>query len=253
MNSILSVNRISKRFGRTQAIADITFELQPETITVLLGSNGAGKSTLLRCILGLCKPEEGAIRVLGRDPLRDSSSVRASIGFMPDHPDVYGWMTARDLFDFLRDQYPGWSEEREQDLADRLQIPLDSRFDTLSRGEAAKVMLAAALAPAPPLLALDEPFARLAPPVCDEVLKVFLEEAPAPHGAVLVATHDLELAARIADRVLVMDQGRLIADRAIEDLCDGTSTHASLHDRLRELYRCGRKHNRSVEMKAVAL
>jgi ABC-2 type transport system ATP-binding protein len=253
MNSILSVNRISKRFGRAQAIANLSFELQPETITVLLGSNGAGKSTLLRCILGLCEPDEGAIRVLGRDTLRESSIVRTSIGFMPDHPDVYGWMTSRDLFDFLRDQYPAWTDEREQDIADRLHIPLDSRFDTLSRGEAAKVMLAAALAPAPPLLALDEPFARLAPLVCDDVLKVLLEEAPCPGGAVIVATHDLELAARIADRVLVMEQGRLIADRMIEDLCDETSSHASLHDRLRELYRGGRRLHRSLQRESVAL
>ena len=162
-------------------------------------------------------------------------------------------MTARDLFYFLRDQYPGWSDEREQDLADRLHIPLDSRFDALSRGEAAKVMLAAALAPAPPWLVLDEPFARLAPPVCDDVLKVFLEEAPCPGGSVLVATHDLELAARIADRVLVMEQGRLIADRTIEDLCDATSTPASLPDRLRELYRSGRRRDRSVQRESVTL
>jgi ABC-2 type transport system ATP-binding protein len=236
MKDILNIHGLSKRFDRKEAIADVGFTLEPESITVLLGSNGAGKSTLLRCVLGLCEPDAGTIRVLGRDPMREASAVRGSIGFMPDHPDVYGWMTARDLFYFLRDQYPDWSEEREEHLAERLEIPLDARFETLSRGEAAKVMLAAALAPAPALIVLDEPFARLAPPVCDEVLKVFLEEAPFPGGAALVATHDLDVAARIADRVLVMEHGRLIADRTIEDLCDPSASHGSLQASLRELY-----------------
>jgi ABC-2 type transport system ATP-binding protein len=252
MNSILCVKDLVKRFDRSHAIAGVSFELEPESITVLLGSNGAGKSTLLRCVLGVCEPDEGTLRVLGRDPLREAALVRGSVGFMPDHPDVYGWMTARDLFYFLRDQYPGWSEEREEHLAERLEIALDTRFDALSRGDAAKVMLAAALAPAPALIVLDEPFARLAPPVCDEVLRVFLEEAPFPGGAALVATHDLDVAARIADRVLVMDHGRLIADRTIEDLCDADATHGSLQESLRELYQVA-KHLRVREQKEVVL
>jgi ABC-2 type transport system ATP-binding protein len=241
MNHILRIRSISKRFGRARALSDLSVDLAAESITVVLGANGAGKSTLLRCVLGLCEPDAGEIRVLDRDPLREAASVRESIGFMPDHPDAYGWMTARDLFFFLRDQYRGWCDEREQHLVDRLRIPLDTRFAAMSRGEAAKVMLAAALAPAPPLLVLDEPFARLAPPVCDEVLQVFLEEAPYPGGAALVATHDLEVAARIADRVLVLDQGRLIADREIEELCDGDAAHGSVIASLRELYENARK------------
>ena len=241
MNHILSVRNISKRFGRAQALSELSFDLAAESITVVLGSNGAGKSTLLRCVLGLCEPDAGAIRVLGRDPLREATSVRESIGFMPDHPAVYGWMSARDLFFFLRAQYPGWCDEREEHLVDRLRIPLDTRFDAMSRGEAAKVMLAAALAPAPQLIVLDEPFARLAPPVCDEVLQVFLEEAPYPAGAAIVATHDLEVAARVADRVLVLDQGRLIADREIEELCDRDVAHGSVIASLRELYECTRE------------
>lgn len=241
MNSILDVSGVSKRFGRTHALSNVSLELPAESITVVLGSNGAGKSTLLRCVLGLCEPDEGDIRVLGRNPLRDPAFVRGSIGFVPDHPDAYGWMTARDLFFFLRDQYPGWCGERERHLVDRLEIPLDTRFDALSRGESAKVMLVAALAPAPALIVLDEPFARLAPPVCDDVLKVFLEEAPFPGGAALVATHDLDVAARIADRVIVLDHGRLIADRAIEDLCDPSAMHGSLQASLRELYESARE------------
>ena len=145
-------------------------------------------------------------------------------------------MTARDLFRFLRGQYPSWSPTRAERLLECSNAPTDTRFDAMSRGEAAKVMLAAALAPAPALLILDEPFARLAPPTREEILKVFLEEAPCPGGAALVATHDLEVAARVADRVLVLEQGRLNGDFELEELLASSEEPRSLAQRLRSLY-----------------
>ena len=236
MNAILSVRDVVKRFGRREALAGVSFELLAGTTTVLLGSNGAGKSTLMRCVLGSLAPERGAIAVVGRDPLRDSTFVRRAIGYVPDEPDVYGWMTARELMRFLREHYPTWSDERAERLLERLDVPLETRFDAMSRGEAAKAMLAAALAPAPRLIVLDEPFARLAPPVRDEVLRVFVEEAPFEGGAALVATHDLEVAARIADRVLVLDQGKLRADVELDDLLAARDGATNLPDALKALY-----------------
>jgi ABC-2 type transport system ATP-binding protein len=236
MNTILKVNDLAVRFGTRDALAGVSFELAANTTTVLLGSNGAGKSTLMRCILGSLAPRRGTIGVLGRDPLRDATAVQRSIGYVPDEPDVYGWMTARELMRFLREHYPYWSDERASRLLDRLDVPLDTRFDAMSRGEASKAMLAAALAPAPRLILLDEPFARLAPPVRDEVLRAFVEEAPFEGGAALVATHDLEVAARIADRVLVLDQGRLSAGVELDRVFDGRGAQTNLPDALRALY-----------------
>jgi ABC-2 type transport system ATP-binding protein len=236
MNNILRVERLSKRFGDRAVLSDLSFDVARDSITVVLGTNGAGKSTLLRCILGTCAADSGSISVLGHDALREQSAVRALLGYVPDQPDVYGWMTARDLFHFLESQYPAWCGERAAHLLERLRAPRDVRFDAMSRGEAAKVMLAAALAPAPQLLMLDEPFSRVAPPVRDEVLAVFLEEAPISGGAALVTTHDLEVAARIADRVIVLDHGRLRAVHDIDELMESDASAQSLPERLRSLY-----------------
>jgi len=241
MLSVLSVKGVSKRFGKREALCRLDFELLPDSITVLLGSNGAGKTTLLRSILGLVAPDRGAIGVLGRDPLREAAAVRQAIGYVPDQADAYGWMTARDLFRFLRAQYPSWSQERADRLLECLRAPDRTRFDAMSRGEAAKVMLVCALAPAPRLLVLDEPFARLAPPTREEVLKVFVEEAPFPGGAALVATHDLEVAARIGDRVLVLEQGRLTAEHELERLVAAHAGARSLPQCLRALYATNRE------------
>jgi ABC-2 type transport system ATP-binding protein len=236
MNAILSVRDVVKRFGKREALGGVSFELLAGTTTVLLGSNGAGKSTLMRCVLGSLAPARGTIEVLGRDPLRDATFARRAIGYVPDEPDVYGWMTARELMRFLREHYPNWSDERAEHLLERLKVPQNTRFDAMSRGEAAKAMLAAALAPAPQLIVLDEPFARLAPPVRDEVLRVFVEEAPFEGGAALVATHDLEVAARIADRVLVLDHGKLSADVGLDDLLAAREGATNLPEALRALY-----------------
>jgi ABC-2 type transport system ATP-binding protein len=236
MKNILTVEGLSKRFGDRAVLSDLGFELAPDSITVVLGANGAGKSTLLRCILGTYGVDSGSIRVLDHDGVREKRSVRELIGYVPDHSDVYGWMTARDLFLFLASQYPSWCEERATHLLQRLRAPSNVRFDAMSRGEAAKVMLAAALAPAPPLILLDEPFARLAPPIRDDVLGVFLEEVPLPGGAALVTTHDLDVAARIADRVIVLDRGRLSAVHDLDDLTSAGADTWSLPERLRALY-----------------
>ena len=236
MLSILSVKGVSKRFGHSEVLCGLDFELPPDSITVLLGSNGAGKTTLLRSILGLVAPDRGTIGVLGLDPVREATAVRRAVGYVPDQSDAYGWMTARDLFRFLRGQYPSWSEERAERLLECLHAPDRKRFDAMSRGEAAKVMLVAALAPAPALLVLDEPFARLAPPTREEVLKVFVEEAPFPGGAALVATHDLDVAARIGDRVLILEQGRLNGEHELEGLVAASAGARSLPQCLRALY-----------------
>ena len=230
MRNPASVRGVSVRFGAREALPGVSFDLAPDTVTVLLGDNGAGKSTLLRCVLGLRRPDGGEVRVLGIDPVREARSARQACGYVPDQADACGWMTARDLFRFLRGQYPEWNAERARDLIERLRAPFDTRFDAMSRGESAKVMLAAALVPSPALLVLDEPFARLAPPVREDVLRTFLEEAPAAGGAALVATHDLDLAARAADRVLVLDGGRIVSD------CGPAELAARGLDGLRALY-----------------
>lgn len=230
MRNTTAIDNVNVRFGAREVLSGVSFDLPTDTITVLLGDNGAGKTTLLRCTVGLRRPDRGEVRVLGLDPARQAQAARQAVGYVPDQPDVYGWMTTRDLFRFLRRQYRAWDDERAVHLVQQLDAPLDTRFDAMSRGESAKVMLAAALAPAPDLLVLDEPFARLAPPVREEVLKTFLEEVPSRGGAALVATHDLDLAARVADRILVLADGRIVADRGPDEL-PGSGIEG-----LRELY-----------------
>ncbi len=221
MNSLVEVEGLSKRFRRRTALDGVSFVLEPKSVTALLGPNGAGKSTLLRCLLGLLRPDGGRVRVLGFDPVRHGERVRELVGYVPDAPDCPRWMTPRELFRFLEPHYSTWSRARAERLAAQAEVPLDTSFAALSKGQAARAMLAAALAPAPRLLLVDESFSGLDPLARRELLRHVLAELASEEIAALIATHDLDVAARIADHVLVLHEGRVSARGAVDEVLRG--------------------------------
>jgi ABC-2 type transport system ATP-binding protein len=220
---------VSKRYGKRVVLDGLDFSLAPGVVTVLLGRNGAGKSTLLRLCLGVLKADAGRVEVCGHDPVRRARDVRRMVGYVPDKPDVYDWMTPRELLRFLKPQYPTWNPDRAARVAEQLSVPMDTPFKALSRGEGMKAMLLAALAPDPQLLLLDEPFAGLDPVAREEVLKGVIR---AGEQTILCATHDLDVAARIADRVAVLSKGKIAAHGPAEEVV-GAGGRAP--DRMREI------------------
>ena len=210
MNTILEVKGLDVRFGRKRVLDGLDLSLHDGACTVLLGGNGAGKSTLLRVLLGVLRPRAGTVRLFGQDPLRAHRAVLQRIGYVPDVPDCPGWMTARDLFTFLRPQYATWNPARCEELCERFAVPLRTKFAAMSRGQGMKAMLVAALAPEPELLLLDEPFAGLDPLVREQVLQGVLGALREGERTVLCATHELEIASRIADRVAVLQDGKVV-------------------------------------------
>ncbi len=207
--SLLACSRIVKSLGGKTVLDALTFTVAPGEVTVLLGSDGAGKTTLLRLALGLLRPETGEMDVCGFDPVFEGDALRQVVGFVPQEPDAYPWMTPRDLFRFLRPQYPAWSEAHALEVAGALQVPLTTPFSRLSRTDGMKAMLAAALAPAPRLLLLDEPFAGVDAAARDELLRDVMREVRDGRRTVLCATHDLDVAARVADRVAILARGAI--------------------------------------------
>jgi len=212
---------LKKRFGKRVVLAGVDLEVAPGQVTALLGENGQGKTTLMKLALGVLAPDGGTITVAGFDPLKQPRPLRERIGFVPAQPDAYGWMTVRDLFRFLAPQYPTWDCAYADALVAQLRIPERTPFKAMSRGEGMKAMLAAALAPRPPLLLLDEPFAGLDPLVREEVLRGVIGELRAGERTVLVATHDLDVVARVADRVAILADGRIRKHGTLEEVVDG--------------------------------
>lgn len=234
--SILQATGLTKRFRRQTVLDTIDFRLHEGAVTVLLGANGAGKSTFMRLALGVLRPDAGTLHVGGLDPLKKPRAVRQRIGYVPDKPDVYDWMTPRDLYRFLKPQYPTWNADHVAQVAGELKVPLRTPFRGLSRGEGMKAMLVAALAPQPPLLLLDEPFAGLDPIVREDVLRGVIGALREGEKTVLCATHDLDVAARVADRVAFLAGGKIVAHGTVDDvLGDSDEERGRAPERLRAL------------------
>ena len=161
MNSIIRLNQVTRRFGKTVALNNVTLEVPRGCVFALLGENGAGKTTAIRGMLGLDRPNRGTIEVLGMDPAEDSVEIRRQIGYVADEPALYDWMKVSQMGWFASGFYPRGFEDEFHRLALEFELPLNRKIKQLSKGGRAKVALALALAHKPDLLILDEPTSGL--------------------------------------------------------------------------------------------
>ena len=185
---------------------------------------------------GISTRERSAtLEVLGRDPWREATAVRERVGFVPDVPDAPTWMTPREWLAFLAPHYPTFDVGRGLALLESLDVPADSQLHRLSRGEGMLAMLAAAIAPDPELLLLDEPFGGLDPVAREGILRAVIGEIRDRGRAVVLTTHDLDVAGRVADHVVVIERGRVRFAGDVDDVAapaDSGAPTRSLADAL---------------------
>ena len=220
---ILSVTTVAKRFGRTIAVHDVSFEIQPGELVGLVGPNGAGKSTTIKMLSGQLLPDVGRIVVGGIDVATYPNGARAKIGYVPEEPKLYEYLTAREMVAFVAEISGGGDVDAALDLAG-LGADADRLIREYSQGMRRRTALAAALVARPPLLVLDEALNGLDPPSAARVTRA-LQGACAGGQAVLLSTHVFDTLERIADLVVMLGAGRVIADAPASDL-----------DRLRGLF-----------------
>lgn len=220
MSGVLEARGLTLKRGRREILAGLDLSLRAGEVTALVGPNGAGKSTLLAGLCGLLAPAAGAVRLDGQDLSALPPMARARrIGFLPQMPEIAWPLEVRILVGLGRTPHIGarglsaadariidaaLEEAGAADLAERDAC-------TLSGGERARVMIARVLAGEPDWLLADEPLAGLDPGCQIDAAETLVRRARAGCGVVLTL-HDLTLAARIADRVLVLAEGRLLAD-----------------------------------------
>jgi ABC-2 type transport system ATP-binding protein len=218
----ITAREVTKRYRGIQALDRLTVAIPRDRVTVLLGRNGAGKSTLLRLCLGVEPAQGGEIRVLGIDPKRCGAMLRERVGYVPDRPDVPPFLSLDDYLGFLAPLYPTFELEVARDRGRELGIPLAAPIASLSRGQAMLAMLIAATAHHPRLLLLDEPFAPLDPPAREMLLRALITEMEERGRTIVLSTHDLDVARRVADCIVVLERGCLsfagAADHAGTDL-----------------------------------
>lgn len=210
MSHVVVLDKVTKRYRDQVALDGVTMQVPSGVVFALLGENGAGKTTAIRLMLGLAEADAGKVQVLGLDSQRDGLAVRRRVGYMPERPTLYEWMTAAEIGWFTAGFYPEGFEQRYRLLIENFRVPLARKISQMSKGMRAKVALSLALAHEPELLILDEPTSGLDTIVRHEFLESMVDVAAAGR-TVILSSHQIGEVERVADIVAIIRQGRVMA------------------------------------------
>ncbi|NBY15163.1 MAG: ABC transporter ATP-binding protein [Actinobacteria bacterium] len=214
---IISLTRLSKFYGNTVGIQDISFDVAPGEVLGFLGPNGAGKTTAMRVLVGLIHATSGSASVLGSDALKFDSQLRSEIGYLPGTLELYRQMSGQDFLNFLAQMRQRDCTNQFNSLAERLEVDLTKKLSDLSKGNRQKIGVIQAFMHDPKVLILDEPTSGLDPLVQRE-FELILNESRERGAGVLLSSHVLSEVEHLADRVAVLDKGKLLAVEKISTL-----------------------------------
>lgn len=239
----LSLTNITKNFDRC-VVNSLNLNVRPGELYALLGSNGAGKTTTLRMISGLLKPDAGSIHIFGVDALANPVAAKRITAWLPDEPMIYDKLTPLEYLAFVAGLWSvpsAIAEPRALELIDWLGLTpqKDTRCEGFSRGMKQKVALAGALIHDPRLLLLDEPLTGLDAAIARQVKDV-LDARVKAGGTIILTTHILDVAERLADRIGIIHGGKLIAEGTFAELQGEAGAGRSLEDVFLKLVAGGR-------------
>lgn len=217
MDTIIATQELTKIYSGNAVVNRVNLTVPRGAIFALLGGNGAGKSTTIKMLTGLLPPDAGMATILGADCWADAISLRHRVGYVPERPRFYDWMTVRDIGWFTAGFHKTGFALRYIELVRRFRLDPAARLKTLSKGGYAKVGLALALAPDPEVLILDEPTSGLDLFIRREFLASMVELAGAGR-TILLSSHGIAEVERVVSHVGFMAEGRLLLAASIEEL-----------------------------------
>ncbi|MCJ7598954.1 MAG: ABC transporter ATP-binding protein, partial [Methyloceanibacter sp.] len=250
----VEVGNLTKRYKTVTAVDGISFSIVSGSITGILGGNGAGKTTTIAMLLGLVVPSAGEVRVFGEDMSGNRGAVAHRMNFQSPYVDLPARLSVRENLTVYAGLYGiANAAERIAYIAEDLQITplLDRPTGKLSAGQKTRVGLAKALLNAPELLLLDEPTASLDPDTADWIRQKLKDYAGTRGATLLIASHNMAEVERLADRVILLDQGRIIEDETPVALI-ATYGRETLEQVILDVVR-GRARNASVAVDRGAL
>ncbi len=215
MTSAIEMRGLSKTYGAVRAVVELDLMVQTGEILAFLGPNGAGKSTTIRMLLALQRPSAGTARLLGLDSHRNRVEIHRRIGYLPGDLELYPRMTGRHLIDWFARARGGADPGSVDELVDRFGVVTDRPVKELSKGNRQKIGIVLAFMTRPELLILDEPTVGLDPLMQNEFEKL-IRETVAQGRTVFLSSHELDEVQRLADRVAIIKEGRLIITDTVE-------------------------------------
>jgi ABC-2 type transport system ATP-binding protein len=231
---MIAMTDVTKRYGPKEAVQNLSLQVPAGELFAFLGPNGAGKTTTIKMLCGLLFPTTGTVRVGGFDLASQGDQARALISYVPDQPYLYEKLTGREFLQFTADLYGMPAERSREKIAEvvdlfHLEEFADDLTERYSHGMRQRTVFAAALVHEPKLLIADEPTVGLDPKSIRE-LKTLLRDLASGGTTVFLSTHTLDIAEELADRIDIIDRGRLIGCGTLTDLRKQAAIDGSLDD-----------------------
>lgn len=216
---LIQLTKLSKRYGKsaTLALDNVTLQVSGGEVYGFLGPNGAGKSTTIRTLMNFIQPTSGQASILGKDIVKDSVDIKRSIGFLSSDMSMYPKMTGNQFLTYMTELQPSTIVTYQRDLVKRLRADPAKRLGDLSRGNRQKFAIVQALMHKPDVLILDEPTSGL-DPLMQEVFYDLIREAKSRGAAIFMSSHIFGEVQKVCDRVGIIRDGQLIAERDITEM-----------------------------------
>ena len=224
---MIEVTHLTKKFGRTRALDDISFTVKKGEVHGFLGPNGAGKTTTIKILMDYLRPTKGIVTVLGKDARREAVAIKRSTGYLAGDMELYDNLTGHQYLTYIARLRHDGNYDHLKKLIDELQVVLHKKIGTLSRGNQQKIGLMAALMGDPNLLILDEPTSGLDPLMQQKFYKIIRDHAKRGK-AVFMSSHILSEVQEVCDVVTFMKQGKIVKSINVKELLESTRRHVEL-------------------------
>ncbi len=229
---ILECRELSKRFGKTAALDNVSLKLEPGRVIGLLGPNGSGKTTLIKLCNGLLTPSEGEILIDGEAP---GPKTKAIVSYLSDKEYLPDWMSTRQLMDFFEDFYQDFDRQRAEEMLLRLGLDEKQKVKTMSKGTREKVQLILVMSRRAKLYLLDEPIGGVDPATRDYILDTIIRNYN-PEAAVLISTHLIADVEQVLDEVIFIQNGQILLQSDVDSIREEKGM--SVDQYFREVFKC---------------
>jgi ABC-2 type transport system ATP-binding protein len=220
----IEFNNIHHAYTRGEdALAGVTFAVDSGDVVGLLGRNGAGKTTLLRVAMGMLAPQSGAVSVFGLDPRRQPVEVKRRVGYVSEDQILPPFLRIEGVVELHRALFPDWDDDMARHLLDRFGLAPRVKIRSLSKGQARRVALVCAVSHRPELLLLDEPAGGLDPAARREFLETSIQTLNETGTTILFSSHHMNDVERMARRVVMLHDGRVLLDNEVDALREAFS------------------------------
>lgn len=232
MSEVVKCENLTKRYGGLTALDQVSFTLESGRIIGLLGPNGSGKTTLIKLANGLLVPSDGKIYLGGFEPGVESKSI---VSYLPDANYLPTWMNIQGLLEMFEDFYNDFDIEKAKEMVGTLNLSMNSRLKTLSKGNKEKVQLILTMSRKAKVYFLDEPIGGVDPAARDFILNTIITNY-SEDATVVLSTHLISDIERVLDEVLFLDRGHLLFHRSVDEIRE--TEGKSVDQLFREVFRC---------------